>query len=251
MVRTEGEIRLHTSILDPAESEPEFPALNRSTEEPDPDPGWSRWALAGDEGTLWLRPCLPDRPLVLQPEAPFVLLPRASARVFIRVPLWIRVEWQEGSPDPEAIPGEGTILTEQPVTTLSNTWWGDVMEGELAYWLETRARRVYRENLRAAHLAICPLVLENRSTTELQVDKLAFRTIHLGVFGDGTGFWGDESRVRYQGESEGSEVEVSGRPPEEAGNPVLVTPPRVPPVRGIRARTFQRLRGISTLGGWA
>lgn len=252
VVRTEGELRLHASFEDPAEEDPPFPSLHRGTDEPDPDPAWSRWALARDEGHLWLRPCMPDRPLVLQPEAPFALLPRASARVFVRVPLWVRLEWMEGSrpPSDETIPSQGTVLAELPVTVLSDTWWGDVMDGELAYWLGTRARRVYRPALRAPHLAICPLVLENRSGGELKVEKLAFRTVHLGVFSDGQGFWGDESRVRYQGEAEGSEVEVTGAPPPEAGTPHLVTPPRVPLARGIRARTFHRLRGLSSLGGW-
>lgn len=250
-VRTEGEVRIHTRILDADEVDPAFPTPSRGPDDPDPNPSWSRWALPRDEGHLRLRPCLPDRALVLQPEAPFVLLPRASARVFVRVPLWLRLEWMNPSPDDRPDPPPGTILTEVPATVLSDTWWGEPMDGELAYWLETRARRTYRPELRAPHLAICPLLLENRSSQELKVEKLAFRTIHLGVYADGTGFWGDESRVHYQGEMEGSEIEVSGVAPPEATDAPRVCPPRVPPVRGLRARTFHRLRGISSLGGWA
>ncbi len=53
---------------------------------------WSRWAMREGEHRLRVLPVFPDRPLVVKPEHPFTLLRRARARVYMRVPLWVRLE---------------------------------------------------------------------------------------------------------------------------------------------------------------
>ncbi len=210
-----------------------------------PDKGiWSRWATPGGETRIRLVPGFPDRTLVLQPELPFRLLPRAEARIFVRVPLWVRIE----------LPVEGAsaplLLTEIPAIPMSDTWWGGFMEGELTYWLPTKARRVVTPELYVSHMAICTLQLRNRSTADLEVSKLAFRVAHLALLLDAEDhFWSSESRVNYHGEAEGSQIDISERAPVEAGETTLVLSPRTPLARGFRARTFERLRVLPGLGG--
>jgi hypothetical protein len=223
-----------------AEGKPQAPEPPQGTE-------WARWATPGGESQIVLRPALPERTLVIQPELPFRLLPRAEARVFVRVPLSVRVELPP--PAGEGGSGAGPLLTQFATFVLSDTWWGDVMDGELAYWVPTTARRVLRPELHQPHLAVCPLNLINRSGTELGVEKLALRVAHLSLFDwEGAGLWGDETRVTYQGSSEGSQVEMSGQAPPESLGGRLVVPPREPLQRGIRARTFDRLRSFSSPG---
>ncbi len=209
--------------------------------EPPEEVEWARWAVPpGGEGSVFLRPALPDRSVVLQPEVPFSLLPRAEARIFVRIPLWVRVEMAGG---------DRTLLHEVPSVELSDTWWGGFLDGELCYWLHTHARREMRQELLVPHLAVCPLLLLNRSGSDLRVEKLAFRVSHLSLFLHDGGFWADESVVRYEGEAEGSQVEITGRAPEEAKGAPRVAEPRIPVVRSFSARTFQRLRGLPGLGG--
>ncbi len=229
----QGEIQVATAVA--AEGDP------APSEEPPPEVEWARWAVPpGEAGVVFLRPTLPDRSVVLQPDVPFSLLPRAEARIFVRIPLWVRVEMAGG---------DGTLLHEVPTVELSDTWWGGFLEGELCYWLHTHARREMQRELLVPHLAICPLLLLNRSGTDLKVEKLAFRVAHLSLFLHDGGFWADESVVRYQGEAEGSQVEITGRAPEEARGAPRVAEPRVPMTRSFSARTFQRLRGLPGLGG--
>ncbi len=239
-IRSEArEIRLLTGP-DPRPGEALPPPIKSV---PEPGSEWSRWVPPEGSGEVELRPALPDRSLVLKPESPFRLLPRAEARVYVRVPLWIQVQLRvEGMES-------GLKLAEVPTLSMSDSWWGDTVEGELVYWLPTTARRKMFEDLHLLHLAACPLHLSNRSGIELEVDKLVLRVAHLSLFLHDGHFWADETRVTYHGDAEGSTIEMTGVSPEEAQGGVRVSAPREPIVRGFRARTFSRLRSLSGLGG--
>jgi hypothetical protein len=241
----QGEIRVSDGIA--------APGLHGDTPPPTDASVWSRWALpeaaaTADTARVILRPDVPERTLIVQPELPFSLLPRAEARVFVRIPLRIRVHMVL---DPARGGEAGTVvLRTLPTLELSDTWWGGFLEGEICSWLPTSARRVVGPEHLEPHLAICPLRLVNQSNSDLRVEKLAFRVEHLSLYADRRGFWADESRVRYQGESEGSQIDMSGAPPPEAESPTLIHAPALP-ARGIRALTFNRLRNLASFGGGA
>ena len=168
--------------------------------EPARQEDWSRWGASESPDEIEILPAFPDRPLVLCPENPFNLLPGARARVFVRVPLWLRVGVRGA---------KGGLLLEIPTVTLSDTWWG---------------------------------------TPELPVQKILLQVGHLTIFrGDGS-LWSDEIRVRYKGEAEGSDLEVTGRTPPEAPGAVRLMPPRTPAPRGFTARTFSRIKALPSLG---
>jgi hypothetical protein len=253
--RTQGEIRVvsaaappsggvpasEPSVTEPASTEPSAHVA------PLPPAGatWTRWALTdedqvrGEALEVSVLPVFPSRTLIVEPEDAFTLRPRASARVFVRIPLSIQV----------AVGPEGASpLLEVPTLELSDTWWGGVMEGELCSWLGTRARRRVDATLLEPHLAICPLFLLNESEQDLRVERLAFRPEFLTLFAEAPGFWSDESRVRYQGDAEGSQIEVTGRAPAEAGDARAVRPPRTSP-RGAGVRPLSRLIGLAGIGG--
>jgi hypothetical protein len=208
---------------------------------------WSRWATPGGEDRVVLTPMLPDRTLVLEPERPFRLLPLAQAAVYVRVPLWIRVELELRGGRGE--PGRRALLAEIPSVELSDTWWGGVMEGELGYWLPTTARRQMAPELFRSHLAVAPLLMANRSSMDLRIERLAFPVAHLSLFARGEELWTDEAEVVYQGDQEGSSVEMTGRPPKGASGAALLAPPRVPASKGLRAWTFERFRVLPGVGG--
>jgi hypothetical protein len=211
--------------------------------EPPEDLDWTRWATPGGERAVSLVPALPDRTVVLEPESPFRLLPRAEARVYVRVPLWIRIELSLGGE-------EGVVLLDEiPSLAMSDSWWGDFQAGELVYWLPTTARREMTPELHLPHLAVCPLRLVNGSRSALGVEKLALRVGHLSLFALEGRIWADESLVRYQGEAEGSQIEMSGAPPPEAPGAVPVRGPRAAAPKSFRARTFERLRQLPGMGG--
>lgn len=211
-------------------------------ERPSEEESWIRWPVPDETEHVRFSPVFPPRTVVVKPEHSFRLLPGAHARIYVRVPLWVRVL--------AAAPDGALALADVPSVILSDTWWGEFTEGELCYWLSTSARRRTRPESFEPHLAVCPLELANRSDRELEVQKIALRVAHLSIFRDGDGFWSDVTRVRYRGDAEGSEIDVGGRAPDEAeSGAVRVAEPHSPASRSFSARTFSRLRSLSGLGG--
>lgn len=208
---------------------------------PPEDVDWSRWAPPGVAEEVEVRPVLPDRAVVLRPEWPFRLLSGSEARVYVRVPLSVRVDLR--------IEDDWRTLLTVPSVAMSDTWWGDLNAGELGYWLPTTARRSMQPSKFAPHLAVCPLHMRNATDAELEVEKLALRVAHLTLFQAERGIWADEARVLYLGHDEGSQIEMSGQPPAEAGAAIQVAAPKTRAHKGLRARTFHRIRALQSFGG--
>ncbi|HSG07398.1 MAG TPA: hypothetical protein VLA36_03505 [Longimicrobiales bacterium] len=210
--------------------------------EPPEEGQWSRWALQDAPAHLRITPVLPDRALVVKPEHPFTLLRRASARIYMRIPAWIRVE----AVDQQS--RSASILSEIPTVQLSDTWWGDFIDGELSYWLSTSGRRRLTPDLFQSHLVMSAVQLDNLSADDLQVEKLSLRVEHLSVYEKDGWLWAEEVRVGYHGEDEGSEIHMDDAPPREADGAREISPARAQK-RSFRTRTFARLRALSGLGG--
>lgn len=201
---------------------------------------WGRWAPGpAFDGRLRLAPVFPDRPVIVKPEEDFWLLRGAEARIFVRVPLWVRLETAEEDP--------GILITE-PTSVLSDTWWGTPAEGELGYFLETGARRRIRPEEFLEHVCVCPVQLVNASDSDFLVTHFALRPLFLGIYRDGTRLWSNVTRVRYRGEALDSALDVDQGPPPEAEAAEVARPPARVMGRGFTARTFSRIR--SSLGGW-
>lgn len=206
---------------------------------PTPD-AWVRWAVT-PEVRLELKPVLPDRAIVVSPEQPFHLPPGGTARIFVRVPLFVQLVRVN-------LIGADTVLESFPSLVLSDTWWGTFTEGEVAYWVPTRARRSIAGDPFDAHLAISPFLLVNEADHPLPIERFAVRVSHLTLFGRGAAAWTDEVRVTYRGAQTGSEVRYTGELPPEAGDVEQLAPRREAPPRGLNMLTFGRTRA---LGGFA
>jgi len=204
------------------------------------DESWVRWAVGQDEDVR-LEPATPDRLVVVSPEHSFHLPPKARARIYLRLPVFLKMVVRSSS-------GAVSVIADLPSLVLSDTWWGDPTEGELAYWITTKARRELSADLFVPYFAMSALALENGSAEPLPVERFAVRVPHLGLFDADGRLWTGETRVRYESVSEGSRIRFTGRPPAEAGAAVQVAPARDPQSRGFHARTFQRLKSFSHLG---
>lgn len=202
---------------------------------------WSRWALPAGCGTLRITPAFPDRPLVVKPEHAFTLVRRASARIYMRVPVWVRIEVVERD-------GRRGLLTEIPTVILSETWWGDFRDGELAYWLVTKGRTKMTDELFLPHLVISAVQMDNLSDDDLAVEKHILRTEHLSIYQKAGHLWAEEVRIEYRGEVEGTEIHMDDRPPREADGAVEISPARHQG-KSFKARTFERLKALSGWGG--
>lgn len=234
----DDEIWIATTRVEPVETvEPVEHAEPAESEPVEAD--WVRWPVSGGTQSVRLSPAFPDRTVVAKPEVPIRLVSGANARVFVRVPLWVRVST-----------GGGVVLTEVPTVPLSDTWLGGFTSGELCYWLGTTARRHVSDDIFGPNLAVCPLILSNRSGDEAPVERLAVHVEHLRLYCDDGHFWSNDSRIRFRGAEEDSHIDLTDAPPSEVPGAVPAAEPRdgAPPGAS-RILGFARLRALPGFGG--
>ena len=203
------------------------------------DLDWLRCAVEKKTIKLRFLPVFPDRSVVVKPELAFRLIEGAQARIFIRVPIWIKIE---------LVTKKSEMLFELPSVTLSNTWFGSFLEGELCYWISSGARRTIEPEPDRPYLAICSVQIVDATDEELLIEKLCLRVQNLSMFYDGQQLWSDQTKVYYKGKTAISQIEVAHVPPKEAPGSKLISKPRVVLKKGITARTFSTLRELPGLG---
>jgi hypothetical protein len=208
------------------------------TELPEPD-SWQRWAFKQKNPRIEIKPVFPDRPVLVKPENPFRVAEDASVRVYVRIPVWVRINLL-GKPK--------TKLIDIPVVTLSNTWFGGFQEGDLCYWLSSGARLTIEPDPNRPYMVICPLQLIDRSPIDLNVEKICLRVQNLSLFIDKEQLWADETKITYRGKSEISEVQVSGNAPKEAKTARLINEPQITQKKSFSAKTFSTIKELPGFG---
>ncbi|MCB0358057.1 MAG: DUF432 domain-containing protein, partial [Bdellovibrionales bacterium] len=172
-----------------------------------PDVHWERWALRHKTNGIKVAPALPDRSLVVKPDTPFRMLPGVHAKVYVLVPVWVNVF---------AAAKDNPLITTYPSVRLSDTWFGNPMEGEQCYWLSSPAKRSVAVDELAEHLVICPVSLKNSSGEQLLVEKLCLRVRWLSLFDSEGQLWANETRVSWRGTNDMSRVTVANGAPSDA-----------------------------------
>jgi hypothetical protein len=212
--------------------------------DPPPDPGpevvWNRWSLSGDIDWIKVSPIFPDRAMIIKPEVTFRVLKQVKTRFFVRVPLWVRFEVQSGN--------ESTALIDIPTVNLSRTWFGDFVEGEVCYWISSGVQSRIEPDPFRPFLAICPLLVTNRSDNDLSITKINLPVPHLSLFFHQGQLWADDTTIVFKGEGEISQIQMEGKAPAEAALATMITPPRTPTKKSFSTRAFASLKELSGLG---
>jgi hypothetical protein len=191
-----------------------------------------RFAFADAPGEIWVTPALPDRALVVHPEARLHLPVGESITLFCSVPLWIRVE-----------AGENRIaLLEAPIDRPSDTWFGpSTREGELCYGTTTRARLDRHAIPIRAHRATTELRIENAAPATLDLERINLAVPFLSLFSTPDGRLWTES-VALERSSTGAMGRLRlGDPPKEAELQKVAGPRRAPETGGMLVRSFTAL----------
>lgn len=173
---------------------------------------------AATKENLLLTPQLADRNFVTRLEAPMRVVPGEQVKLYVVTPLWVRVELAEPV----------KRMLETAVFRPSDSWFGPPGEGgELCYSSQTPAYlHLERVPLRL-HCAITAVQIRNLGGDALTIDRVNIPLPKLSLFCSPTsGFWTDRiSLVRNQDDQMAS-LEISQRPPEEAGETQFMSGPR-------------------------
>lgn len=209
----------------------ESPVASRNEDEPLPEkPSWKRWAFREEDACVWCRPAMPDKPVVVRPEAPLSIPRGNEVMFFVSIP--VSLQFLIG-------PNAEVLIHEEPTVVLSKTWAGEPTSGELAYALRTSASRNLEGIKKGDHRVVCPLLIRNRSEEQLNFQKLALRTMHANIHLGSTRLWCEQIEINYLGKAHFSEI-VFGKtaPPHE---PVLglLAGAREPIHRNLLRKSFE------------
>ena len=207
------------------------------------DAAWTRWAAGSVLPPVRVRPVLPDRPVVVRPAQPFRILKGGVAKIYVRTPVWVRVEL---ATEPEPLE-----ITDLATVRLSNTWFGSLFEGVLCYWTETAARRSLKGVVSRPHLVTTPMVIHNAVEEEMPIEKICLHTQHLAVYEAGGALWTSEVKLERSDPdpTKPDRFDISDGPPEEAPGATLLSAAREKPRGGVLASAFGLLSALPGLGG--
>lgn len=197
-----------------------------------PERDWSRWALRSKNPELSLKPVFPNLSFIIRPDYPFRLAPGAEAKIYTRIPLAIGIYDKSDNM---------LKLCEINTVEMVQSWFGTFENGELCYWLKTKASQLVRKELFREHRCYCPVYIKNNSSEFLHVDKLCLRVDRLSIFEHHKRLWSDEMKIVHEGGDNYSDLVVSGKPPADASTATLISGPRNPVKKGIAVRTFKLL----------
>ena len=203
------------------------------------DLDWLRWSIGKHECKFRVSPVLPDRPVIVKPEASFRLIKGSSSRIFVRIPVWLRIENMDKPDKP---------IIEIPTVVLSDTWFGSFTGGELCYWISSSARSQVEADPERNYLTICPIKITNGSDEDLVVEKICIRAAGLSLFFEGNQLWSDEVSLTYRGTDNVSRINFSGKSPDECNNAQIISQPRQPVHRGLVAKSFATLKELPGFG---
>lgn len=174
---------------------------------------WTSYSLSEEYRDFEVEPLVPERPVVVRPHHPVILPPGQSARFFARVPVRVRFHALRTDGKPSKLP----LLT-TPTVILSDTWFGDAMEGLLCHPLRTDASRTAEALDAGPHHLVCPITLRNKSEEDLPFERLCLRLEHVDIYADAGHLWSSEICVNHQGKGHPSHIDYQTGTPVYAKN---------------------------------
>lgn len=231
--RESGEWRvLHHEEGDPlaAEVRVEFAPAGPSEEG---EAGATRYVVGEASRRLYLQPMLPDRAVVTRPVSPVFIPGGESARFYVSVPLWLRLE--EGEPR--------RVLEEFPTQRPSDTWFGPPAgDGEMCYAIRSRCRLVLTEQQFLPHRAITPVVIRNHHTEALGLESIKVPVRQLSLYAeDQRQLWTEELALERSEDKDFAAIKVTPGAPPEAKAAERLTAARDPLQRKTVIRAFSAL----------
>lgn len=199
---------------------------------------WRRWICGAGPIRIALEPRLPDRPVLVRPAMPVAVLPGEEVAFFVSIPIRVAVLCVRDG-------GKRHEVCEEPSVILSNSWFGSPVEGELCYAVKTRARRHLDELRRDAHLAVCPVTIQNSNSRSLTFERLCLRTQSLGIYAGEHHLWTNHGTLVCRGHDGMTAMTFETVPPPYDRAERLLTERREPHKQSRMMRAFGTFKSIS------
>jgi hypothetical protein len=157
--------------------------------------------------TIRLTPALADRPVVIQSETPFHIMPGQNMTYYVSTPLW--VAFHTGKPL--------VNMTEMPLFRPSDTWFGpSTTQGELCF-ASTTSGRLRLDDIRfRPHRAVTVVLLRNMTGNPVLLKSLNLPVPNLSLYESADGYlWTQPEKLEMTGNYDYAEFSLKQRAPSE------------------------------------
>lgn len=123
--------------------------------------------------TVRVLPALADRAVIVRPDTALYILPRQELTLYLASPLWLCLEL--GVP--------ASTVWDHPIELPSEIWFGRATrEGELGYASRSHASAALHDVVPLPHRATTPVLLRNRSSALLTIDRINLPVAVLSLY---------------------------------------------------------------------
>jgi hypothetical protein len=156
---------------------------------------WQNILVSNNSSAISAKLYPPDRPVIIKPAAALHIAPHEKLTVYITLPANLALFYKENN------------IKEFASCILSNSWFGALDAGELCYCLKQNLSQSVPSD-DSVHNIICPVEIENKSTSVLLFERFCLRTEFLNLYQDSQSkrLWSDVSKVAYLGKDKWSRL---------------------------------------------
>lgn len=170
-------------------------------------PNVEKWntVFSSTSKKICLKPALPDKSLVIQPDTSYKILPRQQVDLFIAIPIWLQIYVDE--------PSDENLLIDKGMVEFSQTWFGPIDKGEIAYNFKTPLKFNAGEYSINNKDVICRLSIINGTTSILNIQRFCVRNRYFDIYTDDNTLKTNIVNIEFKGENSESHISFEKKSP--------------------------------------
>jgi hypothetical protein len=200
-----------------------------------PDFSEGEYFHTGKSNSLHIIPALPEKPLVFKGSRLHVSTGQ-KLTFFLTIPLSVQVYFSKVQQE--------NLLKEYSVTRLSDTWFGEVFNGEPAFALGQDFTMSPEEKETTGMEAVCPVVIYNNSPGVLEVQRLIIRCENMTLHQNEGSIITSSLLVEYKGKDVISSASYHYSKIFHGEKPEILARPRNETSRNLLNINFHFIRNI-------
>lgn len=190
----------------------------------------------GKSNELLLVPALPNKAVVFRNNKNIKISASESASLFFRIPLTMQFYFQE-------LKDENRLL-EMPLQRLSDTWFGDIDNGEPAFSIGSNYDQSFAEVRATAWEAISSVEIINNTAGVLDLQRLILRVEDFNIYLKSKQLLTSRATIEFKGQEQAGSVNLGVWKEIHGEKPVQLAKPRTSDSRNLIRRSFFFIKNI-------
>lgn len=190
----------------------------------------------GKSHELIVVPALPNKAVVFRNNKNFKISAGESANLYFRIPLTMQFYFQEVKDE--------NRLFEIPLQRLSDTWFGEIDNGETAYSIGSNYNKVFSEVGPASWETISSVEIINKTAGVLDLQRLILRVEDFSLYLKNKQLLSDFATIEFKGQEHAGSVTQSFKKEIHGEKPFRMAKPRSHETKNLLRRSFYFIKNM-------